>query len=84
MCVLEVDGFASVRNIRFACVLQWGKTVAGVELPRGLNTEYIMLISEKIGNYKARYLKCNNARPDPQATFIFPGEELTLSIDTST
>ena len=43
----------SVRNIRFACVLQWGKTVAGVELPRALNIEYVILISEEIGNYRS-------------------------------
>ena len=27
--------------------------VAGLELPRALNTEYIILISEEIGNYRS-------------------------------
>jgi len=42
---------SSVRNIRFACVLKCDKTVASVDLPRDLNAEYIMLISDEIGNY---------------------------------
>jgi hypothetical protein len=44
--------FDSVRSIRFAWVLRCGITVANVELPRDLNAEYIIVISEEIGNYR--------------------------------